>query len=149
MFGFCTPEQSEAMHLEILAIEEEIFQGLGLAYHVLDTCTGDLGGPAYRKYDLEAWMPCRGEIDKATGRQGRIWRSHQHLELHRLPGPPAEHPLQGGGPEGHALRPHPQRHGRGRHAGARRHSGELSAGGWLGSDSRSAPAVGWQRVIKR
>jgi seryl-tRNA synthetase len=68
MFAFCTPEQSEALHLEILAIEEEIFQGLGLPYHVLDTCTGDLGGPAYRKYDLEAWMPCRGEIDKATGR---------------------------------------------------------------------------------
>ena len=68
MFAFCTPEQSEAIHLEILAVEEEIFRGLGLAYHVLDTCTGDLGGPAYRKYDLEAWMPCRGEIDKATGR---------------------------------------------------------------------------------
>jgi len=61
MFAFCTPEQSEAMHLEILAIEEEIFQGLGLPYHILDTCTGDLGGPAYRKYDLEAWMPGRGE----------------------------------------------------------------------------------------
>jgi seryl-tRNA synthetase len=66
MFAFCTPEQSEALHQEILAIEEEIFQGLGLAYHVLDTCTGDLGGPAYRKYDLEAWMPCRGEIDPTT-----------------------------------------------------------------------------------
>src|SRR4029077_14825322 len=63
MFGFCTPEQSEALHLEILAIEEEIFSELGLAFHVLDTCTGDLGGPAYRKYDLEAWMPMRGEID--------------------------------------------------------------------------------------
>ena len=68
MFGFCTPEQSEALHLEVLAIEEEIFRELGLAYHVLDTCTGDLGGPAYRKYDLEAWMPCRGEIDPATKR---------------------------------------------------------------------------------
>jgi seryl-tRNA synthetase len=68
MFAFCTPEQSEALHLEILAIEEEIFQGLGLPYHVLDTCTGDLGGPAYRKYDLEAWMPCRGELDPATKR---------------------------------------------------------------------------------
>ena len=61
MFAFCTPEQSEAIHLEILRIEEEIFQGLGLAYHVIDTCTGDLGGPAYRKYDLEAWMPGRGD----------------------------------------------------------------------------------------
>ena len=55
------PDQSEAIHLELLRIEEEIFQGLGLPYHVIDTCTGDLGGPAYRKYDLEAWMPGRGE----------------------------------------------------------------------------------------
>ncbi len=61
MFVFCTPEQSEAIHLELLAIEERIFQGLGLPYHVIDTCTGDLGGPAYRKYDLEAWMPGRGQ----------------------------------------------------------------------------------------
>lgn len=61
MFAYTTPEQSEAMHQEILAIEEEVFRGLGLAYHVIDTATGDLGGPAYRKYDLEAWMPGRGD----------------------------------------------------------------------------------------
>jgi seryl-tRNA synthetase len=61
MFVFCTPDQSEHYHQELLAIEEKIFQGLGLPYHVIDTCTGDLGGPAYRKYDLEAWMPGRGQ----------------------------------------------------------------------------------------
>src|SRR5436309_3112542 len=61
MFVFCTPDQSEALHQELLAIEESIFQGLGLPYHVIDTCSGDLGGPAYRKYDLEAWMPARGQ----------------------------------------------------------------------------------------
>jgi seryl-tRNA synthetase len=61
MFAFCTPDQSEAIHEELCAIEEKVFQGLGLPYHVIDTCTGDLGGPAYRKYDLEAWMPGRGE----------------------------------------------------------------------------------------
>jgi seryl-tRNA synthetase len=61
MFAFCTPDQSEEIHQELLAIEERIFQGLGLPYHVIDTCTGDLGGPAYRKYDLEAWMPGRGQ----------------------------------------------------------------------------------------
>jgi seryl-tRNA synthetase len=61
MFAFCTPDQSESIHLELLRIEESIFQGLGLPYHVIDTCTGDLGGPAYRKYDLEAWMPGRGQ----------------------------------------------------------------------------------------
>jgi len=61
MFAFCTPEQSEALHLEILGIEEKIFQGLGIPFHIIDTCTADLGGPAYRKYDLEAWMPGRGD----------------------------------------------------------------------------------------
>lgn len=60
MFVFCTPDESEAIHEEIRSIEEEIFKGLGLAFHVIDTSTGDLGGPAYRKYDLEAWMPGRG-----------------------------------------------------------------------------------------
>ena len=61
MFAFCTPDQSDALHQELLGIEEEVFQGLGLPYHVIDTCSGDLGGPAYRKFDLEAWMPGRGQ----------------------------------------------------------------------------------------
>jgi seryl-tRNA synthetase len=61
MFAFCAPDQSEAIHQELLHIEEKIFQGLGLPYQVIDTCTGDLGGPAYRKFDLEAWMPGRGK----------------------------------------------------------------------------------------
>jgi seryl-tRNA synthetase len=61
MFAFCTPDQSDAIHEELCAIEERVFKGLGLPYHVIDTCTGDLGGPAYRKYDLEAWMPGRGQ----------------------------------------------------------------------------------------
>ncbi|MCQ2397844.1 MAG: serine--tRNA ligase [Sphaerochaetaceae bacterium] len=61
MFVFCLPEQSEEIHNSLLAIEEEIFGGLGLAYRVIDTCTGDLGAPAYRKFDIEAWMPGRGE----------------------------------------------------------------------------------------
>jgi seryl-tRNA synthetase len=60
MFAFCTPENSDALHEEIRALEENIFRGLGLTFHVIDTATGDLGGPAYRKYDLEAWMPGRG-----------------------------------------------------------------------------------------
>ncbi|MCL1817290.1 MAG: serine--tRNA ligase [Spirochaetaceae bacterium] len=61
MFAYCTPEQSEELHGELLAIEEEIFSGLGIPYRVVDTCTGDLGAPAYRKFDIEAWMPGRGE----------------------------------------------------------------------------------------
>ena len=61
MFIYCTPEESEKFHDEILSIEEEIFSGLGLAYRIVDTATGDLGAPAYRKFDIEAWMPGRGD----------------------------------------------------------------------------------------
>ena len=61
MFAFTHPEDSDAMHAELLAIEEEIFQGAGAAVPRDRHRTGDLGGPAYRKFDLEAWMPGRGE----------------------------------------------------------------------------------------
>lgn len=59
-------EVSEAMHQRMRDIEEEIFQGLELPYRVLDIASGDLGGPAYRKYDIEAWMPGRGEYGEVT-----------------------------------------------------------------------------------
>ncbi|MCP5515090.1 MAG: serine--tRNA ligase [Spirochaetales bacterium] len=61
MFVYCLPEQSDSFHQYILETEEEIFQGLDIPYRVVDTCSGDLGASAYRKYDLEAWMPGRGE----------------------------------------------------------------------------------------
>jgi seryl-tRNA synthetase len=66
MFAFTTSKQSEVMHEEMLSIEEEIFHGLGLPYRVVDICTGDLGGAAYRKYDLEAWMPGRNAYGEVT-----------------------------------------------------------------------------------
>ncbi len=44
-----------------MRIEEEIFQALEVPYRLIDTATGDLGAPAYRKFDLEAWMPGRGD----------------------------------------------------------------------------------------
>ena len=66
MFAFTLPEQSEAMHNELLSMEREIFDNLGLPYRVVDTATGDLGGPAYRKFDLEAWMPGRGDYGEVT-----------------------------------------------------------------------------------
>lgn len=61
MFTFCLPEQSDALHEELRQIECDLFDLLEIPYRVVDTATGDLGGPAYRKYDLEAWMPGRGE----------------------------------------------------------------------------------------
>jgi seryl-tRNA synthetase len=61
MFAFTLPEQSEDMHNYFCDLECQIFDGLGIPYRVLDIASGDLGGPAYRKLDLEAWMPGRGE----------------------------------------------------------------------------------------
>jgi seryl-tRNA synthetase len=61
MFAITRPEDSEAMHTRLLGIEERIFQGLELPYRVVDIAAGDLGAPASRKFDIEAWMPGRGD----------------------------------------------------------------------------------------
>jgi seryl-tRNA synthetase len=75
IFGFTAPDlaASNAFHEEIVRIEEEIFQALQIPYRVVDIGAGDLGGPAYRKFDLEAWMPGRnnkqgewGEVTSAS-----------------------------------------------------------------------------------
>ena len=61
MFAFTLPDASDAMLDYFCQLECRLFDGLGIPYRVVDTATGDLGGPAYRKFDLEAWMPGRGE----------------------------------------------------------------------------------------
>ncbi|MCR9093242.1 MAG: serine--tRNA ligase [bacterium] len=68
MFVFCRPEESEAQHQELLRIERKIFDALEIPYRVIDIASADLGAPAYRKFDLEAWMPGRGE----SGEYGEI-----------------------------------------------------------------------------
>jgi seryl-tRNA synthetase len=98
MFAFTTPEHSEAIHQEMLEIEEQIFQGLGLPYRVVDICTGDLGGAAYRKYDLEAWMPGRNDYGEVTSTsnttdyQARRLRIRHRKDDHR---PQLLHTLNG------------------------------------------------------
>ncbi|KKU52975.1 MAG: serine--tRNA ligase [Candidatus Sungbacteria bacterium RIFCSPLOWO2_01_FULL_47_32] len=57
MFVFSTPETSEDEHELLLGIEEALMAKLGIPYHVLNICTGDLGDPAASKYDIEAWLP--------------------------------------------------------------------------------------------
>lgn len=64
MFAYTLPEESGTMHKYLRSVEEEIFSSMGVPFRVVDTCTGDLGAPAYRKWDLEAWMP---------GRNGGEW----------------------------------------------------------------------------
>jgi seryl-tRNA synthetase len=66
MFAFTLPNQSDDMLEYFRSIECRIFDGLAIPYRVIDTASGDLGGPAYRKYDLEAWMPGRGEFGEVT-----------------------------------------------------------------------------------
>ena len=72
MFVYCLPEQSDQLHEKLRLIEEEIFEGLKLPFRVVDTCTGDLGAPAYRKWDLEAWMPGRADENHPDGDYGEV-----------------------------------------------------------------------------
>lgn len=69
MFVLCRPEESDSYHEELIRIEEELFSLLGLHFKTLDMATADLGAPAYRKFDVEAWMPGLGrygEISSAS-----------------------------------------------------------------------------------
>jgi seryl-tRNA synthetase len=67
MFVYCHPDESERFHEELLSIEEEIFAGLEIPFRVVDTCTGSLGAPASRKWDIEAWMPGRVKLQDDSG----------------------------------------------------------------------------------
>jgi seryl-tRNA synthetase len=66
MYVFCVPEQSRDIHEELLAHEEEIARELGLPYRVMNIAVGDLGAPAAKKYDIEAWFPAQGRYREIT-----------------------------------------------------------------------------------
>ncbi|MFX4286760.1 serine--tRNA ligase [Janibacter sp. G349] len=66
MFVFCRPEDAQAQHEELLRIERRILEALELPYRVIDVAAGDLGGPASRKYDCEAWVPTQGKYRELT-----------------------------------------------------------------------------------
>lgn len=57
LYVYCKPEQSEEQHQKLLEIEEKICQELGIPYRVVRIAGGDLGAPAYKKYDVEYWSP--------------------------------------------------------------------------------------------
>ena len=57
MFAYCRPEDAEAEHARLLAMEEEMLALVELPYRVIDTAAGDLGSSAARKFDCEAWLP--------------------------------------------------------------------------------------------
>ena len=66
MYVFCVPEESRDIHEELLAHEEEIAQELGLPYQVMNIAVGDLGAPAAKKYDIEAWFPTQQRYREIT-----------------------------------------------------------------------------------
>ena len=62
----CRPEDSWAMHEELLSNAKDLWDSLGLHYRVVDICTGDMGTVASRKYDLEAWLPGAGAFKEVV-----------------------------------------------------------------------------------
>lgn len=62
MVSFVLPERGDEEHKLLLSIEQELMKGLKLHYHVLNICSGDLGDPAARKYDIEAWVPSENKF---------------------------------------------------------------------------------------
>jgi len=57
MFIYAKPQESWQLHEHLLKCAEEFLQSLGLQYQVLNMCTGDIGAPNAKKYDIETWMP--------------------------------------------------------------------------------------------
>jgi len=66
MFVYCKAEDSPELHQKLLEFEEKLWQGLGIAYRIVEMCAGDLGAQAARKFDLEAWMPGRDDWGEVT-----------------------------------------------------------------------------------
>ena len=66
MFVFCLPERSGDEHELLLAIEEELVQGLGIPYRIVNVAAGDLGASAVKKYDIEAWFPSQQRYREIT-----------------------------------------------------------------------------------
>ncbi len=66
MVSFTKPEETDKEHEYLLSLQEKLFKALEIPYQIVRMCTGDLGAPAARKYDLEAWMPGQGKYREVT-----------------------------------------------------------------------------------
>lgn len=87
MVCFCKPEDSGKLHNEMVAVEEEIWQGLWIPYHKLNVCSWDLWNPAMKKYDLEAFMPGQQKYREVTScsnvweyQSRRLWIRYRDSE---------------------------------------------------------------------
>ena len=66
MFVFCLPEDSAEQHEFLLSVEEELVKELEVPYRVVNVAAGDLGAPAVKKYDIEAWFPSQERYREIT-----------------------------------------------------------------------------------
>jgi seryl-tRNA synthetase len=85
MFVYTTPEDAEAEHERLLALEERMLQSLGLAYRVIDVAAGDLGSSAARKYDTEAWVPTQGAFRELTSTSNCTTYQARRLDIRHRP----------------------------------------------------------------
>ena len=86
MFSFVLPEESRSEHERFLGWEEEFFRSLEIPYRIVDTCTGDLGSSAARKFDVEAWSPSQGKYREVTSTSNTTDFQARRLECRvRLP----------------------------------------------------------------
>ena len=97
MFVFCRPEESWDEHERLLAIEEELVQSVGLPYRVVNVAAGDLGDPAAKKYDIEAWFPSQARYREITSCSNTTDFQARRLQIRYRPngGPQPVHTLNG------------------------------------------------------
>ncbi|HKA27147.1 MAG TPA: serine--tRNA ligase [Gaiellaceae bacterium] len=97
MFVYSRPEDSWDEHERMLALEEELVQTVGLPYRVVDVAAGDLGAPAARKYDIEAWFPSQERYREITSCSNTTDFQARRLQIRFRPngGPQPVHTLNG------------------------------------------------------
>ena len=131
-FVICAADaaESDRWHAELLGTAEQLLQGLGLAYQVVECSTGDMGAGKYRMNDINTWMPSLGAYRE----------THSCSSLHRLAGPAGQPALPRHRRHG-AVRLHPEQHRRGHAADPRRAGGELPDQRGAGAGARGAAAL--------
>lgn len=85
MFVYTSPEDAEAEHLRLVALQEQMLTSLGLAYRVIDVAAGDLGSSAARKYDIEAWVPTQDAFRELTSTSNCTTYQARRLDIRHRP----------------------------------------------------------------
>ncbi|GMP80337.1 hypothetical protein CsSME_00035474 [Camellia sinensis var. sinensis] len=97
MFILCRPEESDSYHEELIGIEEDLFSSLGFHFKTIDMASGDLGAPAYRKFDVEAWMPGLGRFGEISSASNCTDYQSRRLGIRYRPEASSTNPKKGKG----------------------------------------------------